>query len=99
VVGECHLLLRGIPGLRGVPVSLFLHEVTPMASLAQAAGADAMGARGRRGTVFEAVNKGREGPDRRGLEGGKAGDLRQARLGTQIVGPLRETFVVEEQHA
>src|SRR5690348_13353974 len=39
-----------------------------------------------------------EGADRRGLEGGKASDLREARMGTQVVGPLRETFGVEEQH-
>jgi hypothetical protein len=49
--------LGGVAGLGRVSLGLFLLEVTPMASLAQAAGADAMGTRGRRGTVFEPVNK------------------------------------------
>jgi hypothetical protein len=74
--------LRGLAGLCGVAVGLFLLEVAPMAAFAQAAGADAMGVRRRIRTVFEAVDKGGEGADRRGLEGGKAGHLCQARLGT-----------------
>src|SRR4029450_7921624 len=88
----------GLAGLGGMPLGLFLLEMAPMTPLAQAAGADVVGTRRRIGTVFEAVNKGVEGPDRGRLEGGKASDLRQARMGAQVIGPLRETFVVQQQH-
>jgi len=91
--------LRGITGLSGMPLGLLLLEVTPMAPLAQAAGADAMGTRRRRGAIFETVDEGIQGPNRRCLERREARELRKARMGAQVVGPLGETFVVEEQHA
>lgn len=90
--------LAGLAGLSGMPLGLFLLEMTPMTPLAQAARADVVSTRWRIGAVFEAVNKGVEGPDRGRLEGREAGDLRQARMGAQVVGPRRETFVVEEEH-
>ena len=69
-----------------------------MAPLALAAGPDAMGTRRGIRAVFEAVDKGVEGPDRGRLERGEASDLREARMGAQVVGPLRQTFIVEQQH-
>jgi hypothetical protein len=90
--------LRSIASLCGVPLRLFLLEVAPMAPLAQAAQADAVGTWWRIGTVFEPVNKRIEGTHRGRLEGRKASDLCEARMGAQVVGPLRETFIVEEQH-
>jgi len=85
-------------GLRRVPVRLFLFEVAPMTPLAQAARAHAVGTRRRIGAIFEPVNKGIEGPDGRRLEGHKASDLRQTGMGAQVVGPLQETFVVQQEH-
>jgi hypothetical protein len=64
--------LAGLAGRGGMPLGLFLLEMAPMTPLAQAAGVDVVGTRRRRGTVFEAVQKGVEGPDRGRLEGGKA---------------------------
>ena len=88
--------LRGIAGLRGVPVRLFLLEVAPMAPLAEAAQADAVSAWRRLGAVCEPVNKRRERAHRRRLEGGQASDLCEARMGAQVVSPLGETLIVEE---
>lgn len=96
-LGDC-VRLGGLAGLGGMPLSLFLLEMTPMTPLTQAAGADVVGTRRRLGTVFEAVKKGVEGTDRGRLEGGKARDLRQAWMGAQVMGPLRETFIVQEEH-
>jgi hypothetical protein len=90
--------LRRSAGLRGVPIGLFLLAVAPMPALTLAAGTDVVGTRRGRGTIFEAVDKRVERPDRRRLEGGKASDLGKARMGAQVVSPLGETFVVEEQH-
>jgi hypothetical protein len=81
-----------------VPLRLFPLEVAPMASRAQAARADAMRAGRRIGTVFQTIDKGVEGPDSGGLERCEAGNLRETRMGAQVVGPRRETFLVEEQH-
>jgi hypothetical protein len=90
--------LRGITGVGGVSLGLLLLEMAPMAPFVQTAGADAMGARGCIGAVFEPVDKGVEGPDGGGLERREAGDVRETRMGAQVVGPLRKTFIVEEQH-
>jgi hypothetical protein len=48
--------------------------------------------------VFKTIYKSVEGADRRGLAGGKASDLRQAWMRAQVVRPLGETFIMEEQH-
>jgi hypothetical protein len=69
-----------------------------MAPLAETARADAVGAGRCLGAVFEPVDKGVEGADGRGLEGGKASDLREARMGAQVVGPLGQTLLVQQQH-
>jgi hypothetical protein len=90
--------LGGIASLGGLPLGLFVLQVAPMAALALRTGADVRGTRRRIRTIFEPVNKGREGADGGCLEGRKAGDLRQARMSTQVVGPLRETFGVPQEH-
>ena len=90
--------LRGLPGLRGVPVGLFLLQVASRPPFAWAARTDAMGTRRGIRAIFEAVEKGGEGADRRRLEGRKARALREARMGAQVVGPLREPRVVQQPH-
>jgi len=90
--------LRSLLGLRSVSVGLFLREVAPMTALALAAGAEVMRTRRAIGAIFEAVDKGGESLDRWRLEEGKARDWCKARMGTQVVSPLGETLVVEEQH-
>jgi hypothetical protein len=87
--------LAGRAGLSGMPLGLLLLEVAPMTPLALATGLDTMGTWRRIGAIFETVDKGVEGPDRRGLKRREAGDLRQARMSPQVVSPLRPTFVVE----
>jgi len=53
---------------------------------------------GRRiGAVFEAVHKVVEGADGRRAEGGKAGDLGQAGMPPEVVGPLGQAFILQEQ--
>jgi hypothetical protein len=90
--------LGGLMSLGGMPLGLFVLQVAPMAALALLTGTDVMGTRQGIWTIFEPVNKGIEGADGGRLEGRKAGDVRQARMGTQVVGPLRETFVVQQEH-
>jgi hypothetical protein len=90
--------LCGLPGLRGVPVRLCLLAVALVAVLAETARAQAVGARWRLRSIFQPVKKGVEGADGGRLEGDEASDRRQARMGTQVVGPLRETLVVEQPH-
>jgi hypothetical protein len=92
------ICLAGVDGLGGVALGFFLLQLPPMAALAQPTGPDTVCAgRGIR-PIFQPVKNGVEGAHRRRLEGGKAGDLCQAWKGAQGVGPLRETFVVEEAH-
>lgn len=90
--------LGGIAGLRGVSLSLLLLQVTPMAALALLTRANAVGTRWGIRPVFQPVKTGGEDADRGRLEGRKASNLRQARMGAQVVGPLRQTVVVEEEH-
>jgi len=81
-----------------VPLRLFQLEVAPMAALAQPTGAPTVRAgRGIR-PIFQAVNKGIKGTDRRRFEGRKASDLCEARRGAEVMRPLRETFVVQQEH-
>jgi len=90
--------LRGITGVGGVPLGLLLLEMAPMAALALAAGLDAVGTRWGIGTVFQPVNKGVEGADSGRLEGREASHLCETWMGAQVMGPLWQTFVVEQEH-
>jgi hypothetical protein len=90
--------LPGIPSLRRVPVGLFLLEMASMPPLAQAARPHVVGTGRRIRAIFKPVKKGIEGADRGRLEGREASDLREAWVGPQVVRPLRQTFVVEEEH-
>jgi hypothetical protein len=90
--------LGAITGLGCMALGLLLVQVTPMAALALLTGVDAVGAWWGIRLVFQPVNKGVEGANDRRLEGREAGDRREAWMGAQVVGPLRETFVVEQQH-
>lgn len=81
----------------GMALGLFVLQVAPMPPLALAAGPDVMGTRRGIRPIFQSVNEGIEGADSGRLEGRKARYLRQAWMGAQVVGPLRQTFVVEEE--
>ena len=69
----------------------------PVAALALGAGTDAVGTWWGIGALCEAVDTGIEGADGGRLKRCEAGDLREARMGVQVVGPLSETFIVEQQ--
>jgi len=66
---------------------------------ALAAGTHAMGARWRVRTIFQAVDEVLEGTDGWGMEGRRARNLGQAGIGTQVLGPVGQTLVLQEQCA
>jgi hypothetical protein len=91
-IGRCGLL-----GLRGVPGRLFLLQMPPMAPLAVLTGPDAVRAGWGIRPIFQPVNKVVEGAHGGRLAGGEASDLRQAGMGAEVPGPLRQTWRVEEE--
>jgi hypothetical protein len=81
-----------------VACGFFLLEMAPVAAFPLAAGADPMGTGRGRGAIFEPVNTVIAGADRWGVEGENASDLGQARLPSEVVDPLGDTGVVEQEH-
>jgi hypothetical protein len=79
-------------------LSLFLLELAPVATFSVAARADTVEAGGRVGAVFKSVNNIIEGGTGRGVEGRKTGNVCQAWMALEVVGPRRKAFVVEQEH-
>ena len=90
--------LAGIGVFGSMALGFFRGEVAPVPAFSVPAGAHTVGTRRCIGAVFEAVNEIIEGGGRRGVEGGKASDLGQAGMASQIVGPLGNAFIVELEH-